>query len=87
MPDKNQSILMGIAIAVVVTLLIQILTQQLLTGMASSIMGIFGCLLSFALAAVPVWHYTETHKLTIPAGAGAGMGAITLIGALVIDVE
>lgn len=74
---------MGVAVAVVVSLVLQIIAPQL-SGTTSMLFGILICLVSFVLATVPVWHYTNTHQLTIPAGTGAGMGAITLIIAGVI---
>lgn len=74
---------MGVAVAVIVSLLLQLIAAQL-SGTTAMLLGIFICLVSFVLAAVPVWHYTNTHQLTIPAGTGAGIGAITLIIAGII---
>ncbi len=46
--------------------------------------GLLGCLVPFSSGLVAVWHYTSTHNLTVPAGQGAGMGALAgLAGALV----
>ena len=76
MPSKNQSILLGAAVAVVVgTLLNIVIANAGTTGMMVG--GCAGCLLIFIGPLVAVWHYTSTHHLTLTAGEGAGMGAIT----------
>lgn len=79
MPSKTQSILIGAVVYIVLGLLVQFLFQG--GGMVA---GIISCLIPLSSGLVAVWHYTSTHSLTIPAGQGAGMGALAgLAGAVV----
>lgn len=84
MPSKAQSILLGTAAYVGVSLLIQLLGRG--AGFDQPVVfGVVGCLLMLALGAIPAWHYTNANRLSIPAGAGAGMGAAAIaIGALLL---
>lgn len=72
MPDKQQSVLLG---SVVVALL------------STSYIGYinFICCIGVVIGAmVAVWHYTDAHRLTIPAGRGAVLGLQAgLIGAVI----
>jgi len=82
MPSKTQSIIIGAAVYVVLGLLVNFLFQG--GGITA---GIIGCLIPFSSGLVAVWHYTATHNLTIPAGQGAGMGALAgLAGAVVATI-
>ena len=82
MPSKTQSIIIGAASYVVLGLLINFLFQG--GGITA---GILGCLIPFSSGLVAVWHYAATHNLTIPAGQGAGMGALAgFAGAVVATV-
>lgn len=68
MPDKQQSILLGTLVTAV---------------LSTSYLGYinFICCLGVIIGSMTaVWHYTSNHGLTIPAGQGAGMGA--LVGGL-----
>ncbi len=78
MPSKTQSILLGGAIAgVVLTLVARI----------PVVGGCIGCLGYIVAGLIVVWHYTNTHALTIEGGAGAGMGALGgVVAALVGSV-
>jgi hypothetical protein len=83
MPSKLQSILLGAVVYAIVSVVLAVLGQAMTLGTAGgAILLLFSCLFGLALGALPVWHYTSTHQLTIPAGTGAGMGA----GALAIGV-
>jgi hypothetical protein len=72
MPDKQQSVFLG---SIVVALL------------STSYIGYinFICCIGVIIGAVvAVWHYTDTHRLTIPAGRGAVLGLQAgLIGAVI----
>ncbi len=86
MPSKVPSIVVGAAVAVI----IGVVTQFVTTGPAMGnqvLSGVMGCLacLAYAIAGVvAVYHYTNTHGLTISPGSGAGLGALAAVaGALV----
>jgi len=79
MPSKTQSIIVGAAAYVILGVLINFLFQG--GGITA---GILGCLIPFSSGLVAVWHYTATHNLTIPAGQGAGMGALAGLGGAVV---
>lgn len=64
MPDKQQSILLG-------TLVAAILSTSYL-----GFINLICCLGVIIGSMTAVWHYTSNNSLTIPAGQGAGMGAI-----------
>lgn len=71
---KMQSALLGALVyAVLSTLLGFILYSGGGMNMAASMVG---CLIPIIAAAVAVWHYTSTNSLSIPAGEGAGLGAM-----------
>jgi hypothetical protein len=81
MPSKTQSILLGGVVAAVIAAIFSVLQIPVLSTC-------LGCLMYIAAGLVAVWHYTETHALTISGGTGAGMGAAAgavagLIGALI----
>ena len=82
-PSKNPSIAVGLAVYVVLGLVAAFITFS--GGMATqSLGGVLSCLVGLAAPVVAVWHYTSTHALTIPAGQGAGLGAITsAVGAVI----
>lgn len=76
MPNKTQSILLGAAVSVVLGTVLAFIAYS--GGTAGMMLGgCGGCLVAFVGPVVAVWHYTSTNRLTIPAGAGAGLGAIT----------
>ena len=74
MSAKTPSILIGVLAYVILSLLLQFFAAG---GMMS---GALGCLVILGSAMVGVWHYTSTNQLTIPAGEGAGIGALVGIG-------
>ena len=77
MPNKSSSILLGVAayaVASLITGFIAINSGQ--TG--QYLVGVLCCLFALLGPAVTVWHYTSTHRVTIPPGTGAGLGAITV---------
>lgn len=74
MPSKSPSILLGAAVAAVLGLLQLFLASSGGTS-GQYLSGLVCCLVAIAGAGGAVWHYTTTHKLTIPAGTGAGLGA------------
>ena len=74
MPSKTQSILLGAAVAAVLSLVqVFVATQGGTTGQYLS--SVFCCLVAVAGAGTAVWHYATTNRLTLPAGTGAGLGA------------
>ena len=83
MPSKTQSILLGAVVTAVLSLVqIFVATQGGTAGQYLS--TVFCCLVAIAGAGTAVWHYATTHRLTLPAGTGAGLGAgATAIGSLI----
>lgn len=78
MTGKTSSILIGVLAYVFIGIVLQLVAAG--TGFLSSVLG---CLVILGSAMVAVWHYTSTNGLTIPAGEGAGMGALVgLFGAV-----
>ena len=78
MPSKSQSILMGAAVYVVASLITGFIALNGgTTGQYLS--SVLCCLVALAGPAIAVWHYTSTYDLTVPAGTGAGMGALTVV--------
>lgn len=82
MPSKTTSVLIGAAVYAVVGALMSFVAFR--GGLATMALGGCGaCLAAFAGPAVAVWHYVTAHRLTLPAGSGAGLGAVTgLVGAV-----
>ena len=82
-PDKKPSILIGALVYAVISLGSAFLVSK--GGMSMQYAaGCLGCLVILAGPAIAVWHYTSTYKVTMLAGPGAAMGAITgAIGALI----
>ncbi|MEM1057308.1 MAG: DUF4199 family protein [Bacteroidota bacterium] len=74
MPSKNQSILIGVAVSVVLGLAFAFIASSAGT-IGQTLAGCFACLVALAAPMTAVWHYTSTYNLTIPAGQGAGIGA------------
>jgi hypothetical protein len=72
MPDQKQSILLGAAVAAV---------------LSTSYLGLINCLCCAGVVIagiLTVWHYTDTNQVTVPAGRGAMMGlAAAALGAFV----
>lgn len=83
MPSKTQSILLGAAIGTVLGLVQLFLASN--GGTAGQYLSSAVCCLTAVFGAGgAVWHYTSTHRLTIPAGTGATMGSAALVlGAVV----
>ena len=78
MPSKSQSILIGAAVAAVLSLVNVFLAVN--GGQAGQYLSsLVCCLVAVAGAGGAVWHYTSTHRLTIPAGTGAGLGALAVV--------
>lgn len=78
MPSKSQSILMGAAVYVVASLITGFVALN--GGTAGQYLSsVLCCLVAMAGPAVAIWHYTTTNNLTISAGTGAGMGALTVV--------
>ncbi|MEM8559956.1 MAG: DUF4199 family protein [Bacteroidota bacterium] len=82
---KLPSILIGAAVYVLLGL-----TASVLNAMGppiSFIAGLLSCVAILVGAMVGVWHFTNTHQLTISAGQGAGLGvSVGLVGALISGV-
>lgn len=79
MSAKAPSILIGILAYVILSILLQFFAAGV--GFLS---GVLGCLVILGSAMVGVWHYTSTNGLTIPAGEGAGIGALVGLGGAVL---
>lgn len=78
MPNKSQSILMGVAVYVVASLITVFVALN--GGTAGQYLSsVLCCLVAIIGPAVAVWHFTTTNRITIPAGTGAGVGAITVV--------
>ena len=77
MPSKTQSIL----IAAVVGAVLSIITSFLATsgGAMQYVGSTLACLVFIAVPMLAVWHYANTYQLTIPAGSGAGLGAMAAV--------
>jgi len=72
MPSKQQSILLGGIVA------------GLLSTSYLGLINLLCCAGVIIGALVAVWHYTDTHKLTIPAGQGAVIGLLAgLVGTVI----
>ncbi len=84
MPSKNQSILLGALVSVVLGVVLAFIAYS--GSMAGMVVGgCGGCLAAFVGPVIAVWHYTNTHNLTLPAGSGAGLGAITGVAGSVLS--
>jgi hypothetical protein len=75
MPNRTQSVLIGGIVA------------GILSTSVLGIINIFCCAGVIIGAVVGVWHYTQEHRLTIPSGQGALIGALCgVVGALIAGV-
>ena len=79
MPSKSSSILLGVAVYAVFSLIIGFIA---INGgqTAQYLVSALCCLAALLGPALTVWHYTSTNAVTVPAGTGAGLGAITILG-------
>ena len=73
MPDKQQSIILGGIVA------------GILSTSSLGFLNFLCCMGIIIGALVAVWHYTDTHELTIPSGTGATIGVMVGIVAVVIS--
>lgn len=83
MPSKSQSVLIGAAVAAVLSL-VQLFIASGGGQAGQYLSGLICCLVAIGGAGVAVWHYTSTYRLTIPAGTGAGLGAMATGGGYLI---
>lgn len=82
MPSKTQSIVIGVAVSVVLGLVLGFIAANAGT-VGASLAGCFSCVVALAAPMIAVWHYTNTHGVTLAAGQGAGIGAaVGAIGGL-----
>ena len=82
MASKLPSILIGALVYAVVASIGGILSAT--GGGAQYLGGALACIAIILGSAGAVWHYTSTHRLTIPAGQGAALGAgAGVVGAIV----
>jgi hypothetical protein len=68
MPSRTRSIFLGGVVAAVIAVIFSVVQIPFLSGC-------MGCLAYLAAGLVAVWHYAESHTLTVLGGTGAGMGA------------
>ena len=82
MPSKTPSVVLGAAVYTVLSVLFSFLAFR--GGpVVQSVAGCGVCLAVLAGPLVAVWHFASTHRATLLAGQGAGLGAITgAVGAL-----
>ncbi|MGB3543147.1 hypothetical protein [Rubrivirga sp.] len=78
MPSKIPSITLGAAVYTVAALFTGFVTIQGGTS-AQYVTTLLCCVSALLGPAVAVWHYTTTHKLTLAAGPGAGLGAAAVV--------
>lgn len=76
MPDQKQSIVLGALITALLGVLLAFFTQG--GGQVSSaVAGLAACCLApIAGALMAVWHFTDTHSVTLGTGEGAKLGAV-----------
>ncbi len=75
MPSKTPSILIGALVYALVGAVMSFVATS--GGMVTAALGGCGaCLAMLSGPMVGVWHYVSTNRLTIPAGSGAGLGAV-----------
>lgn len=75
MPSKTQSILLaGVAIGVAAALFAIIPVAG----------GCLACIAYLGGGVLAVWHYTNTHQLTLSGGQGAGLGALAAVTAGIV---
>ena len=72
MPDSKPSVLIG---ALVLAVILIVSSVALPPG--NNLAGVICCLVALVAPMITIWHYTTTHSLTVPAGKGAGLGALT----------
>lgn len=77
MPSKTQSILIAALVGAVLSVLTSFLASS--GGGMQYVGSALGCISIIAVPLIAVWHYTNTHRLTLSAGSGAGLGAIAAI--------
>ncbi|GAB5535792.1 MAG: hypothetical protein Rubg2KO_20410 [Rubricoccaceae bacterium] len=77
MPSKTQSILVAAVVGAVLAVLTQFLASS--GGGVQYVGSALGCISIIAVPMLAVWHYTNTHQLTLNAGSGAGLGAMASI--------
>jgi hypothetical protein len=82
--SKQSSIILGAVVAALLGTLSGILAVQ---NPGNTALGMLPCMLWIIAAALTVWHYTNTHKVSIKPGEGASMGAMALgLGGLISGV-
>ena len=77
MPSKTQSILVAAVVGAVLSVVVSFLAAA--GGSVQYVGSALGCLTIIAVPLIAVWHYTNTHRLTLNAGSGAGLGAIAAV--------
>ena len=82
MPSKTPSVVLGAAVYTVLAVLFSFLA----TRGGPAVQAAAGCGICLAVLAGPlvaVWHFASTHRATLLAGQGAGLGAIAgVLGSL-----
>lgn len=75
-PPRGPSVALGAAVYTLLGVGLTFLTFRL-GGAAMYVSGCGLCLVMLLGPALGVWHYTSTHRLTLLAGPGAAIGAMT----------
>lgn len=77
MPSKVPSIAVGAAVSAVLALLTNVVNATAGQGnqVVGALVACLCCLGAVGCGVIAVYHYTNTHHLTISPGSGAGMGA------------
>lgn len=87
MSGKSQSILLAALVYAVLSVLLSFVFRPGAGGAAGMLGTVLGCVVLLGVGALAVWHYTTTNNVTVPGGAGAGMGAAAgAIGAIAAGI-
>lgn len=81
MPDKTPSVILGALVYVVLGTIISLATPTAAGGQGGlgMLVGCLSCLLVMGSGMIAVWHYTNTHQLTLAAGQGVTLGMMSAV--------
>lgn len=75
-PSKQSSIIFGVVVAALLGAISSLIATQLV---GSTFASLIPCLIAIIPAFIAVWHYTNTHQISISAGEGASLGAMVMV--------